>query len=91
MQLLSLIAVGYITGIIWGLYLNINIVPVFFLLVLGLIFGKKIKCIDQNKRCIVIFIIAMLISNVRINALEKKFNNLYKDLEKVEVVRNNYK
>lgn len=91
MQLLSLIAVGYITGIIWGLYLKVNIVPIFFLLVLGLTFWGKTKGIDKNKKYIVIFIITVFISNTRINILENKFNNLYKDLDEVEVVRSNYK
>lgn len=91
MQLLSLIAVGYITGIIWGLYLKVNIVPIFFLLVLGVVLAKKISYINKYKWYVVIFIITMCISYVRINFLEKKFDNLYKDLDKVEVVRNNWK
>ena len=91
MQLLILLAVGYITGIIWGLYLKVNIVPIIFLFGLGLILLRKNNLIDKNKSYIVIFIITVFVSNVRINILESKFNNLYKDLNQIEVVRNYYR
>lgn len=73
---LILITVGYITGILWGLYLKINIVPIIFLLLGGVIWKYK-KC----KLYIVIAIILAFISNTQIKILEQKYKILYLDVE----------
>ena len=92
MQPLILITVGYITGLIWGLYLKINIVPIIFMLFLvSILLIKKLKFINKYKLYIFITILASVISNLQIQNLEKKFDNLYSGLNKVDVVRNNYK
>lgn len=79
------ITVGYITGIIWGLYLKISIVPIF--LIFG---GTAYLILKQRKKKIpiplVLFIIFSIISNVQINNLEKKHENLYKNIENVQIV-----
>ena len=79
------ITVGYITGIIWGLYLKVSIVPVF------LIFGGIAYFILKNRKKkvlvpLLLFIIFSIISNIQINNLEKKHDNLYKNIEDVKIV-----
>lgn len=79
------ITVGYIIGIIWGLYLKLSIVPIF------LIFGGIVYFILKNKQKkipvpLLLFIIFSIISNTQINNLEKKHDNLYKNIEDVKIV-----
>lgn len=85
MRPLVYITVGYITGIIWGLYLKISIVPIF------LIFGGITYIFIQNKKRniiipLLLFIIFGIISNIQIKYLEERHMNLYKDIKEVEIV-----
>lgn len=90
--LLAFITVGYIIGILWGLYLKVNIVPIIFLCLFGLILLKnKLKIINKYTLSIAILLIMVLVSNLQVTNLENKFNTLYKDIEEVQVVRNNNK
>ncbi len=88
------ITVGYIIGIIWGLYLKISIVPI-FLLFGGLIFLNKRKYIKienkflskfKNTNCILLFLIFVFISNTQVRYLESKHENLYQDVDTAQVV-----
>ena len=81
MRPLIIITVGYITGILWGLYLEINIVPIIFIFFFGGIFLIKKK----YKLYLILFTIFILISNLQIKSSENKFNSLYSNLEKIEV------
>lgn len=70
--------VGYITGIIWGLYLKINIVPIIFLLFGGFyLFSKKLYKLNKYKYGIAILGAFAIIASIQITTLEKKFNILY--------------
>ena len=90
---LLIITVGYITGILWGLYLRLSIVPIFFLF-WGIYFilknrQRKISAILKSKKFklnIIIFIVFSTISNIQILYLENKHENLYKELEKVKII-----
>ncbi len=95
MRPLAVITVGYITGIIWGLYLNISIVPVFFLLIgIFILFNwfggerlrKFIQKANSKKFYIISFIVFAIISNAQIIYLENKHENLYKGKAEVEIV-----
>lgn len=87
MQLLTIITVGYITGIIWGLYLKTSIVPIIFLSVGILVFfRKKIYNIQKYKWQFIFCIIALIISNSHTIYLENKYDTLYKDSENINVV-----
>lgn len=81
---LIFMTVGYITGFIWGLYFNMNIVPIIFLFIfLIYIFREKLK---KYKVMLALMIVFMIISNIRILHLENKFNTLYAELGKIEVI-----
>ena len=87
MQPLIFITVGYITGILWGLYLKINIVPIIFLLGGGIfILSKRINIVNKYKICFSLIIIFAFISNIQIVKLENKFNTLYKKYTNVEEI-----
>ncbi len=91
MRPLVYIAVGYITGIIWGLYLKMSIVPIFFLITGVIFLITKIGGIDLSnffkyKFCIMCLIIFSIISNFQILRLEKKFNTLYNNITDVKIV-----
>lgn len=89
MRPIIFMTVGYITGIIWGLYLKINIAPIILIIILGIIIiNKKIKKYKIN---IILFIIFLIISNFQINYLENKYSRLYLGVSDVEIVRYNYK
>lgn len=87
------ITVGYITGILWGLYLRLSIVPIFFLFG-GIYFilknrQSKISAILKSKNFklnIIIFIVFSTISNFQTLYLENKHDTLYKDLEETKVI-----
>ena len=85
MKPIIILTVGYITGIIWGLYLKINIVPFVCFIILGTYLLNKIKNI---KKYFILFLISLIISNIQINYLENKFNHLYLGLNQIEVTRN---
>lgn len=80
------ITVGYITGIIWGLYLKISIVPIFLLFGGIVTLFIKTEIIKEYKFFMISFIIFGLISNIHIMYLEKKHNNLYKEVKDVEII-----
>lgn len=84
MQPLLIIVVGYITGDLWGQYLNISIVPIIFLFIIGFysLARKKQKI---NKKKIILFLIISIISNLQITHLEYKHNTLYQNLQKIEI------
>ena len=95
-----IITIIYIIGILWGIYLKINIYP--FCIVLFIlnnfirIYNKvfinlKNKCINNfiseiyyKNIFINICIITFLISNIVINYKENSFKNLYKDIEDIK-------
>lgn len=86
---LLLITVGYITGIIWGLYLETNIASIIFLVAVGgYIFLKKRNIISKYKVHIMVFIFCAILSNIQINYLENRFDTLYANIKDVKVVRN---
>lgn len=92
MRPLIFIAVGYITGIIWGLYLKLSIVPILFIFGI-IVLLYKLKIIKLNNRLnnkilisISLFLIFALISNIKITKVENNHNNLYKGLEDVEII-----
>ena len=80
------ITVGYIIGIIWGLYLKISIAPIFFIFGGISIFLIKARIIDLNlikeyKFFIITFFIFLIISNIQINFLENKHRSLYQQIK----------
>ena len=87
MRPLIFMTVGYITGFIWGLYFNMNIVPIIFLSIfLIYLFRKKLSKLERHKINIFLMIIFMIISNIRILYLENKFNTLYKEAQQIEII-----
>lgn len=93
-----IIVVGYITGLIWGRYLKTSIAPVIFLLFLVIYLilkklsrskGKELNWISKFKkmhRYIILCLIFALVSNIQIMYLENKFNTLYKNVQKINLV-----
>ena len=80
------ITVGYIIGIIWGLYLKISIAPIFFIFGGISILFIKARIIDLNlikeyKFFIIAFFIFLIISNTQINFLENKHRSLYQQIK----------
>ena len=90
-----IILIGYIIGILWGLYLKISIV--FFYIVLLILYYisniskfKKKKFFHYNKILIKInilslIIISSLISNIIIKFQTKKYQKLYYDGEELKI------
>lgn len=88
--------VGYIIGIIWGLYFNISIVP--FLILIWLIFKgisifkiKKRKWIRYknvflSKKILWILFSGCVISNTIVLFQNYQYQNLYKNIEEAEFV-----
>ena len=96
------IVIGYIIGILWGLYLQISIVPFYFLLlaiyiIIKLPYHKKKFKIFSIKRyfkyiklifkvnIILTIIISSFISNIIVKFYNNKYENLYKDIESLEL------
>ena len=104
---------GYILGIIWGLYFNKSIVSVFFIIIAILVIlriiiylyqkfikkekTKKFKFFSLNKilryiklilniDTIIIIIIFFIISNLNIQILNNKYENLYSNVEEVNAI-----
>lgn len=85
------ILLGYIIGILWGLYLNISIV--FLYLIIFLIFKiisftrifKYVKLLI-NTITIILIIISSLISNLILINQNKKYENLYRGINEVEII-----
>ena len=87
MRPLIFMRVGYIIGFIWGLYFNINIVPIIFLLIFILyVFRKKIVKLGKYKTSLALMIIFMIISNIQTLYLENKFSTLYQDNQEIEII-----
>lgn len=90
MQPLILITVGYIIGIIWGLYLKLSIAPIIFLFFGGfIVFAKKIRKLAKYRWVVVAMGVAAVISNFQIRSLENKFDTFFTDGEEIEVIRSN--
>jgi len=71
MQPLIILVVGYITGCIWGLYLNTGIVPIIFLCIYIFCKIKYHDFTSKYKWYIVVFVIAIFVSRVRIRIFGK--------------------
>lgn len=72
MQPLILIAVGYITGCIWGLYLNIDIASILFLCVFAFLKMNYKEIIKEHKWYIFIFLITVLISKLQVRIFKSQ-------------------
>ncbi len=85
------IVLGYIIGILWGLYLDISIALLYatILLIIKLIsftrIYKYIKLITK-KSTIILIIISSLISNIILINQNNKYEKLFKQVEKVEII-----
>lgn len=91
-----IITLGFIIGIIWGLYFNI--VPFMFLIMIFivLIFKiVKIKCSNNYKRILMIFIknnliliflISAFISSIYLTYCNKRFDTIYNEFRKKQVI-----
>lgn len=83
------ITLGYIIGIIWGVYLKTTILPILILYPIYLIIYKKTKNIYikkyLKKSVILILIISSIISNTITLNLNNKYNNLYSNLENINL------
>lgn len=85
------IVLGYIIGILWGLYLDISIVLLY--LITYLIFKiisftriyKYIKLLAKPVT-IILIIISSLISNTIITNQNKKYENIFKQVKEVELI-----
>ncbi len=71
MQPLIILVVGYITGCIWGLYLDTSVVPIIFLSIFIFCKIRYSGFILKYKWYIAVFVIAMLVSRVRIRVSRK--------------------
>ena len=89
------ITLGYIIGIIWGLYLNISIVLLYIIIFFGYkILGIFKICrkilryikINFNQKTIILIILASIISSTITMVLNNKYNNLYKDVTEVTAI-----
>lgn len=69
--------IGYIIGIIWELYLKINIAPIFITIIM---INKK------NYKIVVIILISIIVSNMQIKMLNKKYEELYLNLAENETL-----
>ena len=84
--------IGFIIGIIWGLYFNM----VSFLLILIILyfslyifkFKKIIRIIKifLSKKALILFSIFFLISSFYIQYLEKRYNQIYNSLDKIQCI-----
>ena len=96
------LVIGYIIGILWGLYLQTSIVPFYFLLlaiyiIIKLPYHKKKFKIFSIKRyfryiklifkanIILTIIISSFISNIIVKFYNNKYENLYNDIENLEI------
>ena len=82
---------GFITGIIWGLYFNIVsfiVIIVFSFLLKILLKNKNIRIIKVfiNTNVLILFCIVLLIGNLYIKYLEKDYSKIYKNLNKCNCI-----
>ncbi len=90
------VIIGYLIGIIWGLYLKINITPFYILITIIIALLNKIFINNKkimkyynkiiNKKLIIIIIISSIISNTIVNIENNKYNTLYKNLKEIEII-----
>lgn len=96
--------IGYIIGIIWGLYCKSNIVflygiIIFIIYIVNYVRSKKhrFKLISLsrylkylkvfiNYETIILLIIFSLLSNIFVNIENRRYENLYKDGEQIELI-----
>lgn len=85
-----IITLGYIIGIIWGVYLKTTILPILILYLIYSIIYKKIDNIYfrkyLKKTVILILIISAIISNTITLYLNNKYDNLYSNLENINLI-----
>lgn len=81
--------IGYIIGIIWGLYFKISIaliIPIMLLIILKIYNKNAYLKVILNKKTVITIIIFSLISNCIINNLNRKYDYLYKNINEVELI-----
>lgn len=76
--------IGYILGILWGLYIQISIVPFIFIL-LVVLFLKKGKII-KYKNILILIILIFICASVKTLYLNNKYNTLYNNIEECKVI-----
>lgn len=98
-----IVVIGYIIGIIWGIYLKISIIPFYFFLIIIYIIiklpysPKKFRIFSIKRyfryiklilkfNLILTIIIASFISNTIIKYQERKYDNLFKDGQQLELI-----
>ena len=95
-RLFLIILIGYLIGIIWGLYIK-SITPIFIIIAIILLIYKfkkhfkfikyiKILKIIIKKEIIIIFIVSIIFSGINIKLQNSKYDNLYKDNQKIELI-----
>lgn len=90
-----IILVGYIIGIIWGLYLKSSIVPFILCMILVIIYLSKIMKNNRyyqvlkiffTKQLIFILIIFSILSNTIVSVLNQKYDKLYRNITEAEFI-----
>lgn len=85
-----IITIGYILGIISGIYLKIPIIPIIFLYPIYNLYYKKTKNIYIKfyfkKSVVLILILSSIFSNLITINLNNKYKNLYNNVENVNVI-----
>lgn len=83
-----IVLIGYIIGIIWGVYTNVCIAP--FIIVLIIVVSKVVKLkkyiykyvkIMIKKETIIIFILSCIVSNINVIYLNNKYSKLYSNIK----------
>lgn len=73
-----IILIGYIIGIIWGIYFNISIFFI-FLSVIAIYLKKK-----EKTKILLLIVISALISNISVNILENQYKTKFQNIENIE-------
>lgn len=75
--------IGYIIGILWELYLSINIAPfAIAILCIYFVFSNKMEILKKiNITILFVFLIPMVISNNIMICLDNRYENLYRNIE----------
>ena len=99
-----IVTLGYIIGIIWGLYCKCNIaflyiftIAIFYIInqikrkkhkfkIISLSRYLKYLKIFINSNTLIILTIASLVSNILVNKINNKYENLYKGKEQIDVI-----
>jgi len=84
---LLIFTVGYIIGILWGLYFKINMVFFYAISVICTILLKKFNK-NIPKQLLIIIIVSFTISNIYVNLKNNKYNQIYKLFDNKEVAVN---